>query len=428
MRLTLVCLSVILAVAAVPVDCLGWGAITHAYLAHRLGERCGPENLQEIYGATVSDMFNVVFDSPYSDYMSDCMHYRFDEIRPYARTPLLEAAMLGIASHNDAWGADYTAHHRSRSLWVPEGYVFYKEGPMASFLEPQLADLLADAGVPDAEAAAAALARGLTHNLVETAVDLLISRNEDPPIGWRLLASAQLRAPGIPLMVAGAFAGDLAARYGISRLRAWAFIIRVEREYRELMKMYGGIFTKDFEEAVELLSQQGAYYAEIIIESFTGVAVAVAPELVGGLLVDFAIPLVEGDYFKEIAHTCVYLEERLREEGYTSSPLVPLAKSEERPFLAAQPATKLAQNHPNPFNPSTTISFALEEPGRARLCVYDAAGRMVATPVEGTRPAGEHSVVWDGRGNDGTPVSSGGYFYRLRAEALEQTRKMLLLR
>ena len=108
MRRILMFVSVVLAVAAVPADCLAWGAITHAHLANRLGERRDLENLQEMYGSTITDMFNIATDSPYSDLMYDCMHYRFGQIRPYACTHLLEAAMTGIASHNDAWGADWT--------------------------------------------------------------------------------------------------------------------------------------------------------------------------------------------------------------------------------------------------------------------------------------------------------------------------------
>jgi len=91
-------------------------------------------------------------------------------------------------------------------------------------------------------------------------------------------------------------------------------------------------------------------------------------------------------------------------------------------------AAFLAQNWPNPFNPSTTIAFGLAERAHVSLRVYDAAGRLAATLAEGTLPAGNHAIEWDGRGADGIPAASGVYFYRLRAGAFEETRKMILLR
>jgi hypothetical protein len=428
MRFILVCMMILLLASTGAENCLAWGAITHAHLSNVLGERYDLENLQEMYGSTIPDMFNLIMDSPYSDHMYQAMHYRFDEIRPYACTKLLEAAMMGIASHNDAWGADWTAHHQAQSLTDPIGYVVFKEGQLAPVLEPQLAGLLASAGVPNAGEIAADMAPGLAHNFIETAVDLLISRNEDPFIGYRLLISSQLRAPGIPFMVARAFARDLAAHYGISRFRAWLFIVYAEREYRELMKMYGGIFTKGFDEAVALLAEQGALYAEKILHEVTGVNVTVPPEMVGGFLVDFAIPAVQDDYSTEIAMTCDYLDERLESEGYTAAPAPFLARSDERVFETAPAEPRLEQNHPNPFNPSTTIRFSIPENAGVRIAVFDASGRRVAVLLDRMVEAGDHSVVWDGIDSRGNAVCSGIYFCRMECGTVSFTKKMILLR
>jgi hypothetical protein len=90
--------------------------------------------------------------------------------------------------------------------------------------------------------------------------------------------------------------------------------------------------------------------------------------------------------------------------------------------------TRLFQNHPNPFNPTTTIDFILSEPGTVDLRVYDPRGRLVKTLVSETRPAGRHTAAWDGRDASGAPASTGVYFYRLRAGSSTHTRKMLLLK
>lgn len=91
----------------------------------------------------------------------------------------------------------------------------------------------------------------------------------------------------------------------------------------------------------------------------------------------------------------------------------------------------LHQNHPNPFNPMTTIRYSIERAGRVRLAVYDVAGALVRTLVDGEQaPApGGLSVVWDGANNAGVPAASGVYFYRLTAPGgYEAVKKLVLVR
>jgi aminopeptidase N len=93
----------------------------------------------------------------------------------------------------------------------------------------------------------------------------------------------------------------------------------------------------------------------------------------------------------------------------------------------------LEQNYPNPFNPRTTIRFTLpgpggrDEPVPLTLRVYDSRGRVVRTLIDGERPAGEQSVVWDGRNDGGEKVGSGVFFYRINTPGHSDTRKMILL-
>ena len=83
----------------------------------------------------------------------------------------------------------------------------------------------------------------------------------------------------------------------------------------------------------------------------------------------------------------------------------------------------LAQNFPNPFNPETRIQYAVESRKFVSLKVYDVLGREVATLVDGIQDAGFKTVRWDAPG-----VTSGVYFYRLRAGMFGQTKKMILIR
>jgi 5'-nucleotidase len=91
-------------------------------------------------------------------------------------------------------------------------------------------------------------------------------------------------------------------------------------------------------------------------------------------------------------------------------------------------AMKLAQNSPNPFNPSTTIAFSLDRSGPVRLDVFDLQGRLVRSLVDGAREAGEYRVTWDGRSDAGAPAASGTYVYRLETSLRVISRSMTLVK
>ena len=96
-------------------------------------------------------------------------------------------------------------------------------------------------------------------------------------------------------------------------------------------------------------------------------------------------------------------------------------------IVVETPELSLRQNFPNPFNPATTISFFLPEGCDVLLEVFDVSGRRVAVLEDGRLQAGRHDIEWNGEGAGG-PVSSGIYFYRLKAGKGTISRKMVLLR
>ncbi|MFH1734960.1 MAG: C25 family cysteine peptidase [bacterium] len=83
----------------------------------------------------------------------------------------------------------------------------------------------------------------------------------------------------------------------------------------------------------------------------------------------------------------------------------------------------MAPAYPNPFNPTTTLSFALPEAARVTLDVFDISGRTVATLVDGYRDAGYHDVTFDATG-----LASGIYFYRLQSASITEIGKMILMK
>ncbi|MCW9096486.1 MAG: T9SS type A sorting domain-containing protein, partial [Ignavibacteriaceae bacterium] len=83
----------------------------------------------------------------------------------------------------------------------------------------------------------------------------------------------------------------------------------------------------------------------------------------------------------------------------------------------------LQQNYPNPFNPGTIITWQLAVSSDVTIKVYDVLGNEVATLVNEEKPAGKYEVKFNGSG-----LSSGLYFYQLKAGSFIQTKKMLLLK
>ncbi|MFH1278469.1 MAG: T9SS type A sorting domain-containing protein [Candidatus Eisenbacteria bacterium] len=90
--------------------------------------------------------------------------------------------------------------------------------------------------------------------------------------------------------------------------------------------------------------------------------------------------------------------------------------------------THLFEPRPNPFNPTTSIRFAIPEASRVRLAVYDAAGRLVSILADGSFPVGEFERIGDGRDQAGRAAPSGVYFARLQADRRADTKKLVLVR
>jgi hypothetical protein len=94
-----------------------------------------------------------------------------------------------------------------------------------------------------------------------------------------------------------------------------------------------------------------------------------------------------------------------------------LASSEPAPAR-----TQLRMAFPNPFGQATNVVFSLRTAGHASVGVFDVAGRHVRTLANGVRPAGTHTLAWDGRTDDGTRAGAGVYLIRLQAGGVRETR------
>ncbi|MCK5126365.1 MAG: T9SS type A sorting domain-containing protein [candidate division Zixibacteria bacterium] len=88
----------------------------------------------------------------------------------------------------------------------------------------------------------------------------------------------------------------------------------------------------------------------------------------------------------------------------------------------------LAQNRPNPFNPSTVIEFSLPQTSHVTLEVMNILGQRIRLLTDESYPAGTHEIIWDGHDESGERSASGIYFYRISNDSFTSTRKMVLVK
>ncbi|MBD3224311.1 MAG: T9SS type A sorting domain-containing protein, partial [Caldithrix sp.] len=118
----------------------------------------------------------------------------------------------------------------------------------------------------------------------------------------------------------------------------------------------------------------------------------------------------------------------LNDEGWQAefSPNVPLHAGAPEPN--AVNTLILEDNFPNPFNPHTTIRFALPRTAQVDLVVHNIHGQKIRTLAKSKMAGGNHQVVWDGKNEAGHAVTSGIYFYTIKSGAFTKTRKMMLMK
>jgi len=103
----------------------------------------------------------------------------------------------------------------------------------------------------------------------------------------------------------------------------------------------------------------------------------------------------------------------------------PSAAPDDRPRISAG---ALGQNSPNPFHPTTGISFSLPAAGPVKLDIYDVRGALVRVLLDERREAGRYEVTWDGRDDGGRQMASGVYLYRLQAGGRVESQRMVLVK
>jgi len=289
----------------------GWGSATHAYIIREAGTRQGPTSLLEIYGAVLPDAFNVMFGDPYQDHLWTLTHYEFMKLVDSAASDSDKALAYGFASHNEAWGADRTAH--ISAIGHPsQGYVIQKQDQLSVALAPEVRLFLLFSGVPNAQAVLDEVLPTVAHTAIETAIDLLISQNQGPDIGQRLLIAARTRGWSAPVLLSKAYAADFAATAGTTEAVAAPLIIAAESEFRYQMELYGTALSQ--EDPIASLAEQGAEIAKELMAAKQGIIIDIPVDLMEEIL-DSAMDLVKDDYADELAATITHVRQELDSHG-----------------------------------------------------------------------------------------------------------------
>ena len=97
-------------------------------------------------------------------------------------------------------------------------------------------------------------------------------------------------------------------------------------------------------------------------------------------------------------------------------------------FVVIPSSSLLRANYPNPFNPTTTISYYIETDQEVSIDIFNIKGQKVKNLVNGYKTKGDHKVVWNGQDEKGNNVGSGVYFYRMKAGEYQATQKMLMIK
>jgi hypothetical protein len=412
-------------------DAFGWGNATHVYFANHLGVAHGGANQHEMYGAVLVDAFNLMLD-PNGMFLADQTHHNYAPLLCTAWRCDMKAVAFGFTSHNDNWGADFTAHHVSRTL-PAGGYAVEKGIELAPALIPDIITILVTAGLdtPTSQYIAGALAPEFGHDLIETAVDLWIKRNQDPAIGAKIAVAATTRPLDTPLLLAAAYARPLSQYAHISLLDATRLIVASERDYRQQIIQYGGAFMLSEPQTIEALAGASAAMAKTYLEFYAQVPVTVDPAVVVGFITS-AMTVVGPTYAAEVSATLNYVRHELQQRGIRGcgSGFGKENGDEEGVIAAVAPIEfALGENYPNPFNPATTITFNVPDQASVSLEIFNVLGQRVKTLADNrVYESGIQSEVWDGKNDQGTMVPSGTYFSRLTTPGGVFMRKMMLLK
>jgi hypothetical protein len=306
-------LGVLVAGLVLAPSVFGWERGTHAYIAELIKRGGGPKTVEAMYGSTVPDVFNYMYTEPgyfYRSFLYDQTHFHAMKVWHEAKGGAEKDAARGFVSHNNAWGADMTAHTRSLTLDPTEGYIVTKAKYLNSLLmnDPGYAALVGD--VPD-------MALEICHDIVEAAGDIIL-KHADSTVGRRLVELARMPRPEAAELLIQAYADDLSdfsqtTSAPLNRKKAEKFIRAAEAEYRNNVIAYGHLLEGDDATLIANIVEMYKSLAASFLGSY-GIPVpddATLGALISGAL-DLSLQICQADYMTEVLATAEMVKREIK--------------------------------------------------------------------------------------------------------------------
>jgi hypothetical protein len=288
-----------------------WGWAVHTYIDDQFSTKWAMRNGNQVYGGLAPDLFNFRFDTPeYRSYLFYQTHNNFMKVWDVAKSTPSKALAFGFVSHNEVWGVDSTAHRSGITFGQGEGYVIAKAKVLKGFLDPVLQN--AGLQLPDP------VVLEVSHELVERGVDILM-KNMDAMIGAKMAAAALPPNPNFPLLIEKSYAKELASQFGIRDVDAKKFITSSEKQFRQMMVLYGQALMKDDATAIFLNAEQLEEVAKMFLAAY-GLplpdALDIKPLLQFGIMQ--AMLICSEDFAGEVLATFHFVEQQLATHGISN--------------------------------------------------------------------------------------------------------------
>jgi hypothetical protein len=213
--------SICLLLGMMPAAAFSWGDATHVYIADKLKARVGFKNMNEMWGSVGPDIFNFIFDPALCpDWLAKQTHGgatdSFMKVWNAANTTAEKALAYGFVSHNEVWGADFTAHISGLTFGPGVGYINAKAmklldtpldpgQPHDPVLNPTFTEVFTGIEVPPDKQLVVA------HLITEYAIDIMLRNEVDPLVGRKVGIAALTRRKNFPSLLVDAYAADYAA-------------------------------------------------------------------------------------------------------------------------------------------------------------------------------------------------------------------------
>ena len=287
-----------------------WNAGTHVYVVDRLVPPVvAADPLQEAearYGAHVIDLFNNDFTSPgleLGQLLHDPAGSVFMDVWDLAatRAPIHRAFAFGVVSHNNAWGADATAHVVDIATGHGPGWTYAKSEQLMAILEPYLP--------PEILQLPHDVQIEVGHILIEQSVDLLMLE-VDPALGQKVMSSAAARNPSDPALLQVAWSDAFAGLTG-GNAASVQLIRAYEEGYREAFVAYGWALSQP--NALELVAGQIATMATAFLGVPPDQAAQLEPLIELGILV--GEDLCAADFLQEVEGTVAWVGANMAAHG-----------------------------------------------------------------------------------------------------------------